>query len=307
MKVVFLGTAAFAVPALRAVAAVHDVLLVISQPDRPSGRHGERHPTPVKSAAIALGLPVSQPERVNAPESVALLNDQQADVLVVAAYGQLLKPAVFDSARQGAINIHASLLPTYRGAAPVNWAIIRGESVTGISTFYIDRGMDTGGILLRTPLRIAPNEDAAQLEARLAALGAKAILDTLAGVDGGALHPLAQPEQGISMAPRMTREDGRIEWTRPARDVHNLVRGTVPWPGAWTTLEKERIKVHVTRCTGVSVGSAPPGAITVPESNRLLVACADELIELVEVQREGRGRTPGTEFLHGLRSRGVFI
>ncbi len=305
MRVAFLGTSPFAVPALRALAKRHEIVLVVSQPDRPVGRHAVVAPTPVKYAATELGAPVFQPERINREDSVAALRAAQPDVLVVAAYGQLLRSAVFDLAPNGAINIHASLLPLYRGAAPVNWAIVRGETTTGITTFRIDAGMDTGPIFLLRPLAVGPDETAGELEQRLAELGARVILETLDELAAGTLAPRPQPE-GETAAPRLGRDDGRIDWSRPARDVRNLVRGMNPWPGAWTMLHGSRIKIHQAASTEIGSGSLEPGRVGPRESGRLLVACGDRLLEIREIQREGRPTTSGPEFLNSLVRGDVF-
>ncbi|MCX6091259.1 MAG: methionyl-tRNA formyltransferase [Candidatus Bipolaricaulota bacterium] len=305
MRVAFLGTSAFAVPALRSVAERHEIGLVVTQPDRPAGRHAVLAVPPVKRVAAELGLPVLQPERVNREDVVTALRAAKPDVLVVAAYGQLLRSAVFDLAPKGAINIHASLLPRYRGAAPVNWAIVRGETATGITTFVIDQGMDTGPILLERSLAIGTDETTGELEPRLAALGASAIVETLDGLNAGTISPSPQPE-GATLAPKLERDDGRVDWTRPAHDVHSLVRGMNPWPGAWATLDGERVKVHRTALTEIAVGRLSPGAVGPRETGRLLVACGDLLLEILEIQREGRSRTSGGEFQNGLRRDAAF-
>jgi len=305
MRIAFLGTSSFAVPALRALAQRHTIALVVTQPDRPSGRHAVVVPPPVKRAALEAGLPISQPERVNGEDVVGQLRDSRPDVLVVAAYGQLLRPAVFGLAPLGAINIHASLLPRYRGAAPVHWAIVNGEETTGITTFVIDRGMDTGPILLSRPLSIGADETAGELEARLALLGADVMAETLDRLAAGTLSPAPQPD-GATMAPKLARDDGHVDWAAPARSVHNLVRGMTPWPGAWTTLDGERVKIHRAALTHIAAGPLPPGALGPQESARLLVACNDLLLEVLEIQREGRARTSGSEFLNGLRRGALF-
>jgi methionyl-tRNA formyltransferase len=301
MRLVFFGTAGFARPALAALAGRHDVALVVTQPDRPAGRGGQPRQPPVKSAAREFGLPVIQPERINARETVDRLIEAQPDAIVVAAYGQILRDRVFTIPPRGTINIHASLLPAYRGAAPVQWAIVRSERTTGITTFLIDAGMDTGDVLLRRALAIGPDETAPELERRLAELGASVILETLDGIDSGLLTSSPQPDEGVSYAPILTRDDGRIDWTLTATKVHDLVRGTSPWPGAWTTLRGGRIKVHRSARTGILKGAIPPGGIAPVETGRLLVGCSDELVELLEVQREGRPRVEGAAFLNGLR------
>ena len=305
MRVVFLGTADFACPALAALSQSHEIIRVITQPDRPVGRHAKLRPSPVKVLATELGLPLSQPENINAPESLQQLEHDKADVLVVAAYGQLLREGVFQAAPYGAINIHGSLLPAYRGAAPVQWAVIRGEAETGVTTFVIDRGMDTGDLLLKRSLSIDPDETAGDLMGRLAGLGASAIVETLEGLGAETLHPEPQPEEGVSMAPRLTREDGRIDWQQSAEIVHNLVRGTSPWPSAWTQLDTDRVKVHQTKRTGTGRGTWPAGSVVLRETGRMLVACNDELLEVLEIQRECRPRTSGPSFVNGLRNGAV--
>lgn len=307
MRIVFLGTSSFAVPPLLAIAEEHDIPLVITQPDRPAGRAGRLRPPPVKEEALRLGLPVVQPERVNSERAIAAIEGASPELIVVAAYGQLLKPRLFSIPRYGTVNIHASLLPAYRGAAPVNWAIMNGERVTGITTFLIDAGMDTGDILLKRPLSIGEDETAGELEARLAGLGAEAIMETIEGLASGRLRPTPQPDEGASLAPRLSRDDGRIDWGRPAAEIHNLVRGTNPWPGAWTELDGERVKIHRTALTEIGRGKIGPGEIGLRETGRLLVGCGDRLIEIVEIQREGRSRMSGKAFLNGLRHGGRFV
>lgn len=301
MNVVFLGTGAFGCPSLEALARSHDVVLVVSQPDRPAGRGHKLQASPIKESASRLGVTVTQPERVSREESVEAIRAVSPDVIVVAAYGQILKPRVFGIPPLGTVNIHASLLPAYRGAAPVQWAVIRGEARTGVTTFLIDAGMDTGDVLLRRELDVGADETAGELQGRLAELAAPLILETLDGLRGGTLLPQKQPEAGVSPAPMLRRDDGRVDWNADAGTVHNLVRGTSPWPGAWTKLLDERIKVHRTRRTGVGRGKIRPGEIALPETGRLLVGTGDELIELLEVQREARPRVDGRAFLNGLR------
>jgi methionyl-tRNA formyltransferase len=306
VNVVFLGTGAFACPALESLARAHDVRLVVTQPDRPAGRgHALREP-PVKELATRLGLPVVQPERINREAAVEEIHARAAEVIVVASYGQLLKERVFSIPPLGTVNIHASLLPAYRGAAPVQWAIIRGETRTGVTTFLIDAGMDTGDVLIQRELTIEPDETAEALEGRLAGLAASSILETLEGLRAGTVSPAKQPNRGASTAPVLTRDDGRIDWSAGARAIHDLVRGTSPWPGAWTRLDEERVKIHRTSRTGVGRGPIHPGEIALVETGRLLVGTGDELIELLEVQREGRPRVGGGAFLNGLRTTSRF-
>lgn len=300
MKIAFLGTSTFACPALRALSEQYEIGLVATQPDRPAGRHAKLHPSPIKELALELGLPLAQPSRINNPDGLEALRVCAPDAIVVASYGQLLKPAVFDLPPLGTLNIHASLLPAYRGAAPVNWALIHGESQTGVTTFYIEKGLDTGDVLLSRAIEIGPDEDALHLESRLSLLGAELILETLQGLERGDLEAVVQPEEGVSLAPTLTREDGHINWSSSAHAIHNLVRGTVPWPGAWTCLGKRRVKLHKTRVLDSDAGPIAPGAIGLPEANRLIVGTQDRLLEVLEIQREGKPRVCGTDFLHGL-------
>ena len=307
MRIVFIGTSGFAVPPLLSIAKKYEIPLVITQPDRPAGRGGRFRPSPIKEEALRLGLRVAQPERVNSDEAIRTVKGASPDLIVVAAYGQILKPALFTIPPYGTVNIHASLLPAYRGAAPINWAIINGETTTGITTFLIDEGMDTGKILMQRSIPIGKDETAGELEARLAELGAKTIVETIAGLVDGTITPVAQPPTGASLAPRLTREDGRIDWGRPASEVHNLVRGTNPWPGGWTKLGDERVKIHRTALTGIGRGEILPGEIALRESGRLLVGCGDSLIEILEIQREGRPKTEGSSFLNGIRTEERFV
>jgi len=301
VKLAFLGSSRFACPALHALHEQWGVDLVVTQPDRPVGRRATLSATAVKQMAERLGIPVAQPENINTSDSVERLQGISPDVIVVASYGQLLRPCVFGLPPMGTINIHASLLPAYRGAAPVNWAILNGESVTGITTFFIERGLDTGDILLKEELPIGPDETAGELEERLALLGARVIVRTISGLTQGTLSATPQPLEGVSMAPCLTREHGRIDWAAPAETIHNLVRGMSPWPGAWTELRGRRIKLHRTRRTDIDSTALAPGQLGPLESRRLLVATGDRFLEILELQCEGKCCTSGWDFLQGAR------
>jgi len=301
VRLVFLGTSAFACPALTALAKVHEIALVITQPDRPAGRKRELRSPAVKVEAARLGLSIAQPERINDDEGLELLRKADPEVIIVASYGQILREAVFSLPCLGTINIHASLLPRFRGAAPINWAIIRGEEQTGITTFLIDEGMDTGKILIKRPLAIGKDETAGELHDRLAVLGAQVILDTLAGIEAGTLKSTLQGDEVASLAPKLTRKDGRIDWGKGAHEIHDQVRGMNPWPGAFTHLGNEWVKVHRATITGIGCGDTLSGEITLRETGRLLVGTKDELIEILEIQRESRPRMSGRDFLNGLR------
>ncbi len=306
MRLVFLGTSAFACPALTALAKVHEIALVITQPDRPAGRKRELRSPAVKVEAARLGLSIAQPERINDDEGLELLRKADPEVIIVASYGQILRQAVFSLPCLGTINIHASLLPRFRGAAPINWAIIRGEEQTGITTFLIDEGMDTGKILIKRPLAIGKDETAGELHDRLAVLGAQVILDTLAGIEAGTLKSTLQGDEVASLAPKLTRKDGRIDWGKGAHEIHDQVRGMNPWPSAFTYLGNERVKVHRATITGIGCGDTLSGEIPLRETGRLLVGTKDELIEILEVQRESRPRMSGRDFLNGLRGEARF-
>jgi methionyl-tRNA formyltransferase len=307
VNLAFFGTSDFACPALRAVDDAYGVKLVVTQPDRPAGRHAKLHPSPVKQVALERDLPLIQPSNINNPDAIQQLADLSLDAIVVASYGQLLKSVVFDMPKVGTINIHASLLPAYRGAAPVNWAIMRGERRTGIATFFIEKGLDTGDVLMVDDLDIGPDETAIELEDRLANLGADVILKTLHGLANGSLTSTPQPKDGISLAPSLTRENGHIDWRQPATQIHNLIRGTLPWPGAWTTLGNYRVKIHRTRLTDMPSGILKPGEIGPSETDRLLIGTGDRLLEILQLQREGKSSVHGCDFLHGIHLPASFV
>lgn len=301
MRLVFLGAAAFACPCLKALAKAHEIALVITQPSRPAGRKQTLTPPAVKLEADRLRLRVAQPERINSEEGLRLLQEAAPDVIVVTAYGQILREAVFTLPPLGTVNVHASLLPRYRGAAPINWAIMRGEKETGVTTFLIEAGLDTGKILLQKALPIGKDETAGELHDRLAALGAEVILATLVGLEAGALQPVPQDEKEATLAPRLTRGDGRIDWRKRAQEIHDQVRGMNPWPGAFTQLGAKRMKVHRTARTDIGRGEVLPGEIALRKTGRLLVGTGDELLEILEIQRESRPRMSGRDLLNGLR------
>ncbi|MCK5248040.1 methionyl-tRNA formyltransferase [Candidatus Bipolaricaulota bacterium] len=307
MKLVFFGTSGFACPAFRALDDRYGIELVVTQPDRPAGRHAKLHPSPVKQVAFERGLALIQPNNINDPEAVEILRDISPDVIVVASYGQLLKAVVFDLPQLGTINIHASLLPAYRGAAPVNWAIMHGEARTGVATFFIEKGLDTGDVLMMDTIDIGPDETAIELEDRLANLGADVILKTLQGLANGSLIATPQPTDGVSLAPSLTRENGHIDWCQPAAQIHNLIRGMLPWPGAWTTLGDHRVKIHRARLTDMATGVLQPGVIGPSETNRLLIGTGDALLEVPQLQREGKSSVHGCDFLHGIHLPASFV
>lgn len=282
----------------RLVAAGHDIAAVVTQPDRPKGRGQQVAPPPVKLAAQRLGLPVHQPERIRNPEAVAMLAALQPQGMVVVGYGQLIPQTVIDLAPLGIINVHASLLPKYRGAAPVQWAIARGETVTGVTTMRIDAGLDTGDILLQRATPIGPDETAIELSERLAVMGADLLVETLRGLESGAIVPQAQDHSQATYAPLLKKEDGWIDWRRPAAEVYNKIRGFLPWPGAWTRFRGKLLHIWKARPTAIS-SQGPAGALATAHG-KLTAICGDgAALELTEVQLEGKKRISGQDFLNG--------
>jgi methionyl-tRNA formyltransferase len=282
MRLVFLGTPAFAVPTLeRIVAAGHQVLAVVTQPDRPRGRGQHAAPPPVKEAALGLGLPVEQPERVRRPEAVERLRALAPDAMVVVGYGQIIPQSVIDIPPLGILNVHASLLPKYRGAGPIQWAIINGETRTGVTIMRIDAGLDTGNMLLKAETEIGAEENAVELGRRLAVMGAGLLVEGLDGLAAGKIVPQKQDASQATYAPLLKKEDGRIDWSRSAATIHNRVRGLQPWPGAYTAWRGQTLHIWRARPAGDAAGP-PPG--TIASAKPLLVACSLGTLELLEVQ-----------------------
>jgi methionyl-tRNA formyltransferase len=297
MKVLFYGTPEFALPTLEAVLRHHEVVAVVTQPDRPAGRGQKLTPPPVKVRAEAAGLTVLQPPRLRDPGWAERLRGFGADVGVVVAFGQILSRDVLDAPARGSINVHASLLPRYRGAAPIAWAIMRGEHQTGITTFQMDEGMDTGAMLLAASTLISVEETAGELAARLAPLGAEVLIDTLARLD--TLTPRPQRHEDATMAPRLKKTDGILDWTRPAREIGDRVGGCNPWPGATTETPVGALRIWRARpLAGAS--DATPGTL-VAAGDTLAVASGDGLVLPLEVQPESRRSVSWTDFLRGAR------
>ncbi len=301
MRVAFLGTPAFAAPSLEALAAEgFDIPAVLSQPDRPKGRGQQLAISPVKETALRLGLSVHQPERVRRPEVIELLRGLALDAMVVVGYGQIIPQAIIDLVPLGIINVHASLLPKYRGAAPIQWAIANGETRTGVTTMRIDAGLDTGGMLMKTETEIGPEETAPELSARLAELGARLLIETMRGLERGSIQPERQDHAQHSLAPILKREDGLIDWRQPASRIQARARGFQPWPGAYTTFRGQTL--HVIRCRAVAAADAPAGAIMLPDRKSLIVACGEGTgLELLELQLQGRNRVDAASFRNGQR------
>jgi methionyl-tRNA formyltransferase len=306
MKLVFCGTPQFAVPTLEALhVAGHEVALVVSQPDRAVGRERQLAAPPVKQAALARGFAVAQPEKIRAnAEFRAQLEAIAPDAIVVVAYGRLIPPWMLALPRLGCINLHASLLPKYRGAAPIQWAVARGDAFTGNTTMLLEEGLDTGPILLQQMMPIAAEETAAELFVELAEAGAPLVIKTLAGLADGSIQPSPQNHEAATFAPILNREDGRMDFAAyTAVELKNRWRGFQPWPGAFTTLDGKKLIVHrlgvADAASFASPAGAEPGQIHV-ESHRLFVASAENTwLELMEVQLEGKKRLVAAEFLRG--------
>lgn len=308
MNVVFLGTPQFAVPTLEAIAAAgHSIAAVYTQPDRPKGRGQELAVSPIKEAALRLGLDVRQPERIRRPEPVAELAGLRADVIVVVGYGQILPQAIIDLPRLGVVNVHASLLPRWRGAAPIQWSIAEGDAVTGVTTMMIDAGLDTGDILLQAETPIGAEENALDLSRRLAALGAPLLIETLRLLERGTCPRVPQDNALATKARILQREDGLIDWRRPARETFNRARGFLPWPGAWTWFRGQRFNVWKCRPVPSSewIAGEPmaPGMVRAVDK-RLLAGTGAGVLELLEVQVEGRKRVDAASFINGTRMTG---
>ena len=297
LRTVFMGTPEFALQTFQGlIDAGCNLVAVYTQPDRPKGRGKQLAAPPVKELALKHGIPVHQPLKLRQPEVVAELEALAPDLIVVVAYGQILPKSVLDIPRFGCINVHASLLPKYRGAAPINQAIVNGETETGITTMYMDVGLDTGDMLVKKSLPIGPDETAGQLHDRLAALGRETMDETLRRLCSGTLQREAQDNNLTSYAPLMKKEDGCIDWSRPAAEIHNQVRGLDPWPGAYTTLNGELLKLAET-CA--EEGSGNPGDIVAAEATGVKIACGRGVLVAGALQLAGRKRLAAGEFLRG--------
>ncbi len=296
-----MGTPAFAVPTLDAmIAAGHQVLAVYTQPDRPKGRGQQVQFSPVKEAALRHGLEVRQPERIRRPENVEALRALDTDVMVVVGYGQIIPQSIIDLPRHGIVNVHGSLLPKYRGAAPLQWAVANGEPVTGVTTMLINAGLDTGDMLLKSETPIGEEETATELGNRLADDGARLLVETLAQMEAGTLRREPQNDSEATLAPILTKEDGRIDWSWPASKIANRCRGFLPWPGTWTTFRGQML--HIWRAKpAYDIGLGVSGSVHIA-GRRLLVACGGgTALEILELQLEGRKRVTAEAFRNGQR------
>ena len=301
MRIVYMGTPPFAVPPLQAlITAGHEVAGVITRRDKPAGRGRSLTPPAVKIAAEQAGITVFQPKRIREPESVAAIRAMAPEVIVVAAYGQILPREVLALPRlqRGCVNIHASLLPAYRGAAPINWAIINGETRTGITIMQMDEGLDTGAILAQESISIDPRDTTGTLTKKLSRIGSRLIVDSLSRIEAGEISPVPQDPGKATLAPLLKKEDGLINWELTAAVIHNRVRGLSPWPGAFSFLDGAMVKFLETE---VVPGSGEPGTLTSQGKDSLAVGTGKELLRIVTIQPEGKKPMSAAEFLRGHR------
>ena len=299
MNIIFMGTPEFALPTLHKLYnSNHNIQLIVTQPDRPKGRGRESTPPPVKQFASENNIPILQPKKCTSLETIKTLGALNADVFIIVAYGQILDSNLLSLPKYFCINLHSSLLPKYRGAAPINWAIINGEMETGVTTMKMNAGLDTGDILLSSKVLINDKDDAQSLHDTLAHIGSSLILDTLNQLDSGSLKAICQDQELASYAPKLKKEDGLIEWNQPAIKIHNLVRGLTPWPGAFSFLESKRFKIFKTEiksCDSID----QPGVIVRSSDHGIEVGTKNERIVIKELQPEGRKRMDVKSFLAG--------
>ncbi len=304
MRVVFMGTPAFAVPSLEALNnSDHEVVGVVTQPDRPKGRGQAVVPCPVKELALAKGLPVSQPEKMKSPDFLRQLSDWKPDVITVTAFGRILPKAILDLPPMGCVNVHGSLLPAYRGAAPIQWALIHGDPETGITTMLMDEGMDTGAVLLQQPVPVEPEDTALELGARLAQVGGALLVETLTRLAERSVVPCVQDNARATLAPLLKKEDGVIDWTQSATEIANRIRGLSPWPGSYTFHHEHRLIIRKSRVAlqgdpGGSDGKQP-GTILAVGPTSFWVQTGEGKIEVLEVQPANKKRMSVEQFLQG--------
>jgi methionyl-tRNA formyltransferase len=306
MRIIFMGTPEFACPTLRTlIERKEQVVAVVTQPDRPKGRGQQTLPPPVKVLALEHGIPVLQPVKVRHPDAIEEIRALNPDLIVVVAFGQILPKALLEIPAKGCINVHASLLPGYRGAAPLNWCIINGETETGVTTMMMDVGLDTGDMLLKRATPIDPDEDTQALHDRLSQIGADLLAETLDRVAAGGLVPEKQDDALTCYAPMLKKEDGLIDWSKDAAGIKNLVRGMTPWPGAFSYLDEKLLKVYRVQTAS---GSGAPGEILSAGRDGIEVACGEGSIVVHELQLEGKKRLNAAEFLAGCKLEpGLFV
>lgn len=301
MKIVFMGTPEFAESSLAALlSSRHQVVGVFTQPDKPKGRGYKLVPPPVKELAMAHSIPVYQPQKMRDGEALSILQELQPDLIAVVAYGKILPKEILELPKYGCINVHGSLLPKYRGAGPIQWSVINGEPVTGVTTMYMGEGLDTGDMILKKETPIGENETYGELHDRLKEIGAQALLETLDLIEEGKAPRVKQDDSLSSYAPMLDKKIAKLDFTKPAAELHNLIRGLSPWPVAHTTCNGKLLKVHraiLHDRDGSSGGGNKPGAVI--DRKKLIVACGQGSLELLEVQLEGGKRMSGEDFLRG--------
>ncbi|MGN0314133.1 MAG: methionyl-tRNA formyltransferase [Fusicatenibacter sp.] len=312
MRVVFMGTPDFSVGTLQAIAEKgYEIVGVVTQPDKPKGRGKQMQPTPVKEAALTLGLPVYQPSKVRTPEAVEMIRSMNPDVIVVVAFGQIIPREILELPPLGCINVHASLLPAYRGAAPIQWAVINGEPISGVTIMKMDEGLDTGDMLAKTEVVLEADETGGSLFEKLSAAGAKLLTDTLPLLADGKIMPEAQPKESTTEYARMIRkEDGHIEWTKSAVEIERLIRGMNPWPSAYTTLDGKSLKIWKARVVAMPGGDLfsrlpgqdpkkSAGKIWVADESGIHIKTGDGILIIEELQLAGKKRMKTADFLRG--------
>jgi len=299
IRIVFMGTPQFACPTLQMLLDRNEnVVAVVTQPDRPKGRGQQLQPPPVKELAARCGIPVLQPSKVRVPEAVEEIRAFAPELIVVVAFGQILPKSLLDIPPLGCINVHASLLPRYRGAAPLNWCLINGETETGVTTMLMDVGLDTGDMLVKRAMPILPDEDAGSLHDRLAILGAETMAETLDLLAAGRLSPEKQDDSRSCYAPMLKKELGAIDWSKSPGEIRNLVRGITPWPGAYTRLDGRLLKLFTAHTAS---GEGIPGTVLHADGNGLEIACHGGSIVFTDLQLEGKKRMSAADFLSGYR------
>lgn len=299
MRVIFMGTPDFAVPSLEALLTKHEVVLVVTQPDKPKGRGKKMVPTPVKACALEHGIPVLQPEKVKEPEFVEHLRSYEPDLIAVTAFGQILSEPILEMPKYGCINVHGSLLPKYRGAAPMQWSIIDGEKVTGITTMYMAKGLDSGDMLLKAEVEITDEDTFATIHDKMAVTGANLLLDTLDQLEAGTLERIPQDHDAATYAPMITKETGHIDWSKNRQDIINLIRGLNPVPAAYTIYEEEVLKIFGAVISDVQADDAANGEIVAVVKKGFVVKCGDGCLLITEVQARGGKRMMTDAYLRG--------
>lgn len=297
MKILFMGTPEFAVPCLKElIGSRHEIVGVVCQPDKPRGRGRKLAPSPVKSLSIEMGIPLFQPEKIKTEEFHRQISSTDPDLICVVAYGKILPPGILNLPRYGCINVHASLLPKYRGAAPVNWAIINGEKKTGVSVMFMDEGMDTGDILASKEAEISEEETSIELSQKLSRLGTSLLMEIIDKLEKNELTPLKQTEADATYAPIIKKDTGRISWEKTAEEIRNLIRGTQPWPGAFTDLNDKTLKIFK---ASISNDVGNPGEVLRSDPGTLRVGTGEGSLDILELQLEGGKRIKTEDFLRG--------